>query len=470
MATEAHAEQPLATATATEIGNQVATFVGSNGAYYATQFQRLAEGSYTFNWAAALLGPLWAAARGLWSLFWVAMAADIIALIVIARGLWGPREEEVPLGVDGGTVVAGIILLLIVAAAAGFAANWLYQRQFTQWRIDPDTRHGTNQTETLIGALLMVFIYPLTIYRFSASEVESFFMIGKVAVGVEKFPTTRKIELGTSKVIDNIVDWLTINLEDVFDGITVVVRSVLNLLEVIFVGVPWPVMTLVLLIIAWRVAGPRVLIFTAVALAYLGFFGFWDKAMSTISLVGASVVICFFFGLPLGIWCAKSQRAYSIVKPILDFMQTMPSFVYLIPAIAFFSIGKPPGVLATVIFAMPPMIRLAALGIQGVPGHVTEAAIAFGASPRQLLFKVELPLAVPSIMTGINQTIMMSLSMVVVAALIGAGGLGYDVLFALQHVEAGKGILAGIAIVFCAMILDRIIQGSREKEGRRMIG
>ena len=157
-----------------------------------------------------------------------------------------------------------------------------------------------------------------------------------------------------------------------------------------------------------------------------------------------------------------AQQAYSIVKPILDFMQTMPSFVYLIPAIAFFSIGKPPGVLATVIFAMPPMIRLAALGIQGVPGHVTEAAIAFGASPRQLLFKVELPLAVPSIMTGINQTIMMSLSMVVVAALIGAGGLGYDVLFALQHVEAGKGILAGIAIVFCAMILDRIIQGSRE--------
>ena len=126
--------------------------------------------------------------------------------------------------------------------------------------------------------------------------------------------------------------------------------------------------------------------------------------------------------------------------------------------------------MATVIFAMPPMIRLAALGIQGVPGHVTEAAIAFGASPRQLLFKVELPLAVPSIMTGINQTIMMSLSMVVVAALIGAGGLGYDVLFALQHVAAGKGILAGIAIVFCAMILDRIIQGSREKEGRRMVG
>ena len=440
------------------------------GLYYANQFARLAEGSYPFNWAAAILGPLWAAARGLWGLFWVTVAAEVVALIWIARGLWGPREEEAEVGVDGGTLIAGIILLIIVVIAVGFAANWLYQRKFMQWRIDPDTRHGVNQTETLIGAALMAFIYPLTIYRFSAGEVESFFKIGKVAVGLEKFPTTRKIELGTSKVIDNVVDWLTINLEGFFDGITVGVRTILNLLEVIFVGIPWPVMALVLLIIAWRVAGPRVLIFTAVALAYLGFYGFWAKAMSTISLVGASVVICFAIGLPLGIWCAKSARAYSIVKPLLDFMQTMPSFVYLIPAIAFFSIGKPPGVMATVIFAMPPMIRLAALGIQGVPDHVKEAAIAFGASPRQLLFKVELPLAVPSIMTGINQTIMMSLSMVVVAALIGAGGLGYDVLFALQHVEAGKGILAGIAIVFCAMILDRIIQGSRDKEGRRMIG
>jgi glycine betaine/proline transport system permease protein len=148
-------------------------------------------------------------------------------------------------------------------------------------------------------------------------------------------------------------------------------------------------------------------------------------------------------------------------------MQTIPSFVYLVPAIAFFSIGKPPGVLATVIFAMPPMIRLTTLGIRQVPDDVKEAALAFGASPRQLLVKIELPLAVPAIMTGINQTIMMSLSMVVVAALIGAGGLGYDVLFALQHIEAGRGILAGIAIALCAMILDRIVQGSRPQGENR---
>jgi glycine betaine/proline transport system permease protein len=145
-------------------------------------------------------------------------------------------------------------------------------------------------------------------------------------------------------------------------------------------------------------------------------------------------------------------------------MQTMPSFVYLIPAIAFFSVGKPPAVLATVVFAMPPMIRLTTLGIQQVSPSVIEAMLAFGASPRQILFKAELPLATPSIMAGINQSIMMSLSMVVVAALIGAGGLGYDVLFSLQHLEAGKGLLSGLAIVLCAMILDRIIQGRHKRK------
>ena len=143
-------------------------------------------------------------------------------------------------------------------------------------------------------------------------------------------------------------------------------------------------------------------------------------------------------------------------------MQTVPSFVYLIPAVAFFSVGKPPGILATLVFAMPPMIRLTALGIMQVPNSVREAAVAFGATPRQLLFKVELPLAIPSIMTGINQSTMMSLSMVVVAALIGARGLGYDVLFALQHVEIGNGVLAGAAIALLAMVLDRIVQGTRE--------
>ena len=264
--------------------------------------------------------------------------------------------------------------------------------------------------------------------------------------------------------IDNGVDFLTVHFAGLFDAITAGVRAILNGLEAVFVGTPWPLTALALGLLAWRAAGKTVGIFMAGALLYIAFFGFWNAAMSTLSLVGASSFLCALLGGPLGIWCAKKPRVYRAARPILDVMQTMPSFVYLIPAIAFFSIGKPPAILATVIFAMPPMIRLTALGIMQAPFSVREAALAFGATPAQLLFKVELPLALPSIMAGINQTIMMSLSMVVVAALIGAGGLGYDVLFSLQHVEPGRGILAGVAIALCAMMIDRVVQGARRDE------
>jgi glycine betaine/proline transport system permease protein len=187
--------------------------------------------------------------------------------------------------------------------------------------------------------------------------------------------------------------------------------------------------------------------------------------MSTMALVATSVIICVAIGIPIGILCAKNRRANTLIEPLLDIMQTLPTFVYLIPAVAFFSIGKPPGVIATVIFALPSMVRLTTLGIQQVPTHVREAADAFGATPAQLLLKVELPLAIPSIRLGINQTIMMSLSMVVVAAMIGAGGLGLEVIHSLQHLKTGQGILAGIAIVVCAMALDRMVR--RESRERR---
>ena len=156
---------------------------------------------------------------------------------------------------------------------------------------------------------------------------------------------------------------------------------------------------------------------------------------------------------------AKSKRAYNAALPVLDFMQTMPAFVYLIPIIAFFGTGKPPGVLATLIFGMPPVVRLTALGMRGVPENTKEAAIAFGATKWELMRNVEIPLALPSIMTGINQTILMCLSMVVIASLIGAKGLGQDVLVALQYAAKGQGMLAGLAILFVAMVIDRIIQG-----------
>ena len=300
----------------------------------------------------------------------------------------------------------------------------------------------------------MLFLYPLTVYRFSAPQVAS---------PIRQFPTTRFIKHQTAAAMDHIVDWMTINLETFFDSITIGIRTVLNFLELVFVTTPWPVTFFVIVFIAWRVGGWRVGLFSGLSLLYIGIFGFWEKAMSTFSLVGAAVFLCIGLGGPLGICCAKNSRLYTFIRPILDVMQTLPSFVYLIPAVAFFSIGKPPGILATLVFALPPMIRLTALGIMQVPNSVREAAVAFGATPAQLLWKVELPLAIPSIMTGINQSTMLSLSMVVVAALIGAGGLGYDVLFALQHVETGNGVLAGLAIALLAMVLDRIIQGSQEK-------
>jgi glycine betaine/proline transport system permease protein len=274
-------------------------------------------------------------------------------------------------------------------------------------------------------------------------------------------------DAATAKVIDVGVDWMKRNWVDFFDALTAMLRATLNFVELVFVATPWPVVALCCLAIAWRLSGPRTMVFTAACLAYLGLLGFWEKSMSTMALIATAVLICVALGLPLGVICAKSRRINAVMEPILDVMQTLPTFVYLIPAVAFFSIGKPPGVIATVIFAVPPMIRLTALGIRQVPAHVREAAEAFGATPVQTLLKVELPLAVPSLRLGVNQTIMMSLSMVVIAAMIGAGGLGLDVIRSLQHLKTGQGVLAGIAIVLCAMVLDRMVRGQdpRKRDG-----
>ncbi|OMH29157.1 proline/glycine betaine ABC transporter permease [Motiliproteus sp. MSK22-1] len=428
---------------------QLKDFLVSSTDYYLQQFERISQGQkYSLNLAAAVFGPFWAASRNIWLLFWLLAATDVTALVVIGQSLWGGETHP------ESSLALGVGILVFCRGIGGIIANRLYHDYFNKWRINQGQPCGISSKRTLVGLLLVLATYPLTVYRFSAASVVDY---------LETFPTSRKIASKTAHAIDAAVDWLTISFEDLFDSITWAIRGMLDFLELLFIGTPWPVMALLLILLAWKAAGWRVVIFTASALAYLGFFGFWDKAMSTMALVGASVFICLIIGAPLGIVAAKSPRFSAVLNPMLDLMQTMPSFVYLIPAIAFFSVGKPPAVLATVVFAMPPMIRLTALGIQQVSPSVIEAMLAFGASPRQILFKAELPLAVPSIMAGINQSIMMSLSMVVVAALIGAGGLGYDVLFSLQHLEAGKGLLAGLAIVLCAMILDRIIQGHQKR-------
>jgi len=191
-------------------------------------------------------------------------------------------------------------------------------------------------------------------------------------------------------------------------------------------------------------------------LLFIGMLGYWDLAMMTLALIFAAVLISLAIGLPTGILMARNDRFASLLKPVLDAMQTMPSFVYLIPALMFFGLGKVPAVFATIIYAVPPVIRLTNVGIRGVPQSVVEAARAFGATSRQILFEVQLPLAFPSIMVGINQTTMMALAMVVIASMIGARGLGMEVLLAINRIEVGRGFEAGLSIVLLAIMIDRI--------------
>ena len=222
---------------------------------------------------------------------------------------------------------------------------------------------------------------------------------------------------------------------------------------------------LIVLIGAWR-CGWRFAVFAVVAVVLIIGMGLWDRTVQTLALVLAASTVALLLGVPLGIAMARSDFVESVVRPVLDLMQTMPPFVYLIPAAIFFGLGTVPGAIATLVFAMPPAVRLTNLGIRQVAAEKVEAGLAFGCTPRQLLFKVQLPLAMPSIMAGINQTIMLSLSMVVIASMIGAGGLGGTVLTGIQRLNIGLGFEGGLAVVFLAILLDRITQSftaSRKK-------
>lgn len=278
----------------------------------------------------------------------------------------------------------------------------------------------------------------------------------------------RKVTIFTysAESIDISINWMRAQFAGAFDAMTNVLRQSLIRVEVAFMQTPWPVVAFLFLALSWAYTGVGTTIFVGSSLAFLALFELWQIAMQTMALVVVSTVVCVLVGLPIGIWMAKNKAARFITEPILDVMQTIPSLSYLVPAVAFFGISQPPAVLATVIFAMPPMIKLTALGIRQVPESTKEAALAFGASERQLLRKVELPMAVPSIMAGLNQTIMLALSMATISAFIGAEGLGAIVTSALGDAQAGKGLLAGIAIALVAMMIDRILRGIRDSFSR----
>ena len=272
--------------------------------------------------------------------------------------------------------------------------------------------------------------------------------------------TTKDVQI--SKVISSEIKggttWLVRNWGGMFDGVDFAITYAMVGLEDGLRWIPWPVAMLAIAAVAWAMGGWRLSLFSAIGMAFIGIMNRWDSAVETVAIIIFSVVVSVVVAIPLGVLGSRSNRFDASIRPILDGMQTMPSYVYLVPGILFFGLGYTPAVIATVIYAVPPAIRLTNLGIRQVSAETVEAAKSFGASPLQLLTKVQIPMALPTIMAGINQTTMLALSMVVIASLVGASGLGEDVFRALQQQDPGNSVIAGTSIVLIAIIIDRITQ------------
>ncbi|MEM6499170.1 MAG: ABC transporter permease subunit [Pseudomonadota bacterium] len=502
-------DQPLeATAPSfSERETLVDEFVGSGGDYYAEQFDKIGSTTrftFTFNLLAALLGPVWFGMRRLWQWGLPFLILEAIAFVQISRGFFGDlsadireRISQIELTLEqrreqleeairnndnnvavfertiksledaiggvqaeavaadaGGTWIAltGIALLVVVKLVEGISANTLLERRYSDWLSNRSLATGISTGRATLGAVFVFIIYAVCVAHYAFPGVWPI---------LSQFPDQQPYRLAAIDGIRDFFQFAVINGEWFFDTITYGIRVILDALEVLFVNTPWPVIAGIIILLTGLSAGTTAAIYTGSFLLYIGVLGFWEKAMTTLALLGTAAFISICLGIPLGMLCARRQRLYAVVRPVMDFMQTMPSFVFMIPVIAFFGTGKPAAVITTMIFGGTPVVRLTVLGLRGVPEHVREAAIAYGASKWYLLTKVDLPLAAPSIRAGVNQTIMLSLAMVVVASLIGAKGLGEDVLEALQFSSVGQGILAGFSILFCAMILNRIVQGDR---------
>lgn len=493
---------------AAERSAQVERFVKTNPEYYRSQFAKIGGDSkfvWTFNSWAGFFGPIWFSARGMWNWGLAFLILETLAAVQIIRGMFGDlaaeawerigkiegtlelRRQQLAAAIesnsdkvdvyrrtvesledaiggirleaqqmeDSGLAIAlvGILVLLLVKAAQSVVANTLLEKRFSDWLSDPDISTGMTPRDMALSCGFVAVIMIATVIHYSFPGAYPWLI---------DFPTEHGIRLGSIKGVEEFFAFCVTNGEAFFDAITFAIRSVLDALELIFVQTPWMVIASFIILLTWLSAGPRAAIFSGGFLLYMGLLGFWEKAMTTLALLGTAAVLSIVIGIPLGMYCARRERFYAFIRPIMDFCQTMPAFVFMIPVIAFFGTGKPAAVVTTMIFGGTPVVRLTVLGLRGVPEHVREAAVSFGASKWYLLTRVDLPLASPSIRAGINQTIMLSLAMVVVASLIGAKGLGEDVLEALQYANVGQGILAGFAILFCAMILDRIVQGDRK--------
>ena len=492
---------------AAERRENIYTFVRTNPDYYIRKFDKIGESSRftaTFNLMAGLAGPVWFGARGLWSCALPFLILETLGYVQIARGLFGDlaadamariasiegtlelRRSQLAAAIESNSdkvdvyqrtvdsleaniggiraeaealadqgiwiALIGVVILIATKAVQAVVANWALEARFSEWVSDRTIRFGMPSRQIAFSAVFMLLILLAAMLHYSFP--------GKFAV-LDSFPTDPDIRLTSIAGVETFFAFCVANGEALFDAITYVIRTILDALELVFVSTPWIVISSLIVLLTWLSAGIRTAIYSGAFLAYMGLLGFWDKAMTTLALLGTAACLSIAIGIPLGMFAARRPRFYAFIQPIMDFMQTMPAFVFMIPVIAFFGTGKPAAVVTTMIFGGTPVVRLTVLGLRGVPESVREAAISFGANKWYLLTRVDLPLASPSIRAGINQTIMLSLAMVVVASLIGAKGLGEDVLEALQYANVGQGILAGFSILFCAMILDRIVQGAR---------
>jgi glycine betaine/proline transport system permease protein len=277
-------------------------------------------------------------------------------------------------------------------------------------------------------------------------------------VNLKLAPSDYEIYIPIAEWIEkNIKEWLFLQ-RPLFKKLSAPIDTVLNSLESLFNIIPFPIAILIFVYFAYKTNGLKFTVLTVVGLVFIDLVDLWSESMTTLAMIFTAVIFCIIIGIPLGILCSRSKIFETIMRPILDVMQTIPSFVYLIPVVMLFGIGLTPGVIATIIFALPPTIRLTNLGIRQVGKGFKEAGSSLGLTKLLILIKIEIPLALKTIMAGINQTLMLSLSMVVIAALIGAGGLGLTVYVALGRLDVGSAVIGGTGIVILAIILDRITQ------------
>lgn len=486
-------------------------FIGPGARVYQRAFARMEDENHhrtPFLPLAAFLGSFWLGARRIRSWFWLFLILELVSvvLIVLALGAGLDRAEQnrvntlvqlaerrvneanaaraqdpnsnitasltrsaqslalaakqaqhklAETGPRLGLLTLGIAILLVSRIGLGFAAVPLVASQLRHAHLSGQLNQtGFSWWAALQAALIWLLVIPLTFLNFAGLLPDNLFN----AVGIPNLVSRAAL------IVDSYMLNISSTLSPIAHQITWVIEGALNGLEFVLTATPWPVIAIVIVALAAQRAGWLLALGVALGLGYLLAFGYWIKAMQTVALLGTASMIALVLGIPIGIGCGYSRRAAAMIRPVLDFMQTTPAFVYLIPVIALFGIGKTAGIVATVIFGIAPVIRQTSFGIANVPSTVREAALAFGAGRWFMLFKVDLPIAKASIMAGVSQTILMSLSMVVIAALIGARGLGEEVLSALQYAAQGKGILAGGAILICAIIIDRIIQSQRHRK------